>query len=211
MLNLEEALIGWMMMIEERCVVGIDYSTSSPSICINVGQDIDFHYLTTVQKNVKITEEGRFTFAGTHLPKFSLKIQQYDFIAKWAMGVLDLYDIHHVFIEDYAFGATGKVFHIGENTGLLKHKLMRSFIPFSVVPPTVIKKEMIGKGNAKKEEIVEKFIKDTKSPLFSLLDTTTMNPASDIADSYFICRYGIEQNDKNDLKSLHHDINDVCC
>jgi hypothetical protein len=35
-----------------------------------------------------------------------------------------------------------------------------------------------------------------------------MNPASDIADSYFICRYGIEQNDKNDLKSLHHDINE---
>ena len=51
---------------------------------------------------------------------------------------------------------------------------------------------MIGKGNAKKEEIVEKFINETKSPLFSLLDTTTLNPASDIADSYFICRYGLQ-------------------
>ena len=154
------------------------------------------------------------TFSGTLLPKtqdFDSKTQQYDFIVKWAMQILQSYTIDHVWIEDYAFGATGKVFHIGENTGLLKHKLMRSFIPFSVVPPTVIKKEMIGKGNAKKEEIVEKFIKDTKSPLFSLLDTTTMNPASDIADSYFICQYGMEQDKKNDLESLHHDINDVCC
>ena len=57
----------------------------------------------------------------------------------------------------------------------------------------MIKKEMIGKGNAKKEEIVEQFIKETEAPLFSLLDTTTMNPASDIADSYFICKYGMQQ------------------
>jgi Holliday junction resolvasome RuvABC endonuclease subunit len=202
------------MEMNSKCIVGIDYSTASPCICIQVGEDYDFHYLTRVKKLVQYTESDMCTFSGTLLPKtqdFDSKTQQYDFIAKWAMQILQSYTIDHVWIEDYAFGATGKVFHIGENTGLLKHKLMRSFIPFSVVPPTVIKKEMIGKGNAKKEEIVEKFIKDTKSPLFSLLDTTTMNPASDIADSYFICRYGMEQDDKNDLESLHHDINDVCC
>ena len=202
------------MEMNFKCNVGIDYSTASPCICVQVGEEYDFHYLTRVKKLVEYTESDMCTFSGTLLPKtqdFDSKTHQYDFIVKWAMQILQNYTIDHVWIEDYAFGATGKVFHIGENTGLLKHKLMRSFIPFTVVPPTVIKKEMIGKGNAKKEEIVEKFIKDTKSPLFSLLDTTTMNPASDIADSYFICRYGMEQDDKNDLESLHHDINDVCC
>ena len=123
MQNLEEVLIGLMMNdYNRRYIAGIDYSTSSPSICINVGQDIDFHYLTTVKKNCKFEENGVFSFAGTHLPKFSLKTQQYDFIARWAISVLDRYELDHIFIEDYAFAATGKVFHIGENTGLLKHK-----------------------------------------------------------------------------------------
>ena len=189
MLNLEEALIGWMMMIEERCVVGIDYSTSSPSICINVGQDIDFHYLTTVQKNVKITEEGRFTFAGTHLPKFSLKIQQYDFIAKWAMGVLDLYRIHHVFIEDYAFGATGKVFHIGENTGLLKYRLYKRDYSFQMVAPTMVKKFATQKGNANKEMMLDQFNMENNIDLREVIGTKTENPISDIVDSYYVWHY----------------------
>ena len=176
-------------MIEERCVVGIDYSTSSPSICINVGQDIDFHYLTTVQKNVKITEEGRFTFAGTHLPKFSLKIQQYDFIAKWAMGVLDLYRIHHVFIEDYAFGATGKVFHIGENTGLLKYRLYKRDYSFQMVAPTMVKKFATQKGNANKEMMLDQFNMENNIDLREVIGTKTENPISDIVDSYYVWHY----------------------
>jgi Holliday junction resolvasome RuvABC endonuclease subunit len=190
------------MEMSSKCNVGIDYSTASPCICVQVGEEYDFHYLTRVKKLVEYNESDMCTFSGTLLPKpkdFLSKTHQYAHIMKWAMDILDLYTIDHVWIEDYAFGATGKVFHIGENTGLLKHKLMRKNIPFTVIPPTVIKKEMIGKGNAKKEEIVEKFIKDTKSPLFSLLDTTTMNPASDIADSYFICQYGIQHRDHNDV------------
>ena len=178
-----------------KSMVGIDYSTSSPCICINVNDDYDFHYLTTVKKMVEYRESKNCTFNGHLLPKpkeFLSKTHQYAFIMKWAMDVLDKYDIEKVWLEDYAFAATGKLFHIGENTGLLKHRLMKKEIPYDVVPPTVIKKQMIGKGNAKKEEILAEFFEDTKISLFSLLDTTTMNPASDIADSYFICRYGLE-------------------
>jgi len=182
-------LIGWMMKIKKRCVAGIDYSTSSPSICINVGQEIDFHYCTTVQKNVKITEDGRFTFAGTHLPKFSLKIQQYDFIAKWAMGVLDLYDIHHVFIEDYAFGATGKVFHIGENTGLLKYRLYKRDYSFQMVAPTMVKKFATQKGNANKEMMLDQFNMENNIDLREVIGTKTENPISDIVDSYYVWQY----------------------
>ena len=184
------------MEMNSKVIVGIDYSTASPCICVSVGDDYDFHYLTRVKKLVEYNESGKCAFNGYLLPKtkdFLSKTHQYAHIMKWAMDIIDSYTIDHVYIEDYAFGATGKVFHIGENTGLLKHKLTRKEIPFTVVPPTVIKKEMIGKGNAKKEEIVEQFIKETEAPLFSLLDTTTMNPASDIADSYFICKYGMQQ------------------
>ena len=184
-----------VMEMSSKAIVGIDYSTSSPCICIKVGDEYDFHYLTKVKKLAEYSESEKCSFTGTLLPKtkdFLSKTHQYAYIMNWAIEVLDKYDVGHVWLEDYAFGATGKVFHIGENTGLLKHKLTRKEIPFTVVPPTVIKKEMIGKGNAKKEEIVEKFINETWANLHLLLDTTTMNPASDIADSYFICRYGLQ-------------------
>ena len=191
MQNLEEVLIGLMMNdYKRRYIAGIDYSTSSPSICINVGQDIDFHYLTTVKKNCKFEENGVFTFAGTHLPKFSLKTQQYDFIARWAISVLDRYELDHIFIEDYAFAATGKVFHIGENTGLLKHKLFKRDWAFQVVAPTMVKRFATTKGNANKQDMLDRFNMDNNIDLREALNIKTENPISDIVDSYYIWQYG---------------------
>ena len=42
------------------------------------------------------------------------------------------------------------------------------------------------------DQTLKIFLKTEINFLFSLLDTTTLNPASDIADSYFICRYGLQ-------------------
>jgi Holliday junction resolvasome RuvABC endonuclease subunit len=177
-------------MVKNRAICGIDYSTSSPSICINVGLDIDFHYLTTVKRNARQEQHGKFQFAGTHLLKFSLKIQQYDFIAKWAMGVLDLYRLDHIFIEDYAFAATGKVFHIGENTGLLKYRLYKRDYAFQMIAPTMVKKFATTKGNAKKDEMLAQFNMENNIDLRKVLNIKTENPVSDIVDSYYIWQYG---------------------
>jgi len=175
--------------MNKRCVVGIDYSTSSPAICINVGKEIDIHFLTTVRKNMGQYQNGRFQFAGSHLPKFSLKIQHYDFIAKWAMGVIDLYDIDHIFIEDYAFAATGKVFHIGENTGLLKYRLYKRDYAFQMVAPTMVKKFATTKGNGNKDQMLAQFNMENNIDLRKVIGTKTENPISDIVDSYYIWQY----------------------
>ena len=53
--------------------------------------------------------------------------------------------------------SAGMVFNIAENTGLLKHKLYKAKIPFSLFSPTVVKKQFVGKGNCKKEEMSAKF------------------------------------------------------
>ena len=67
---------------------------------------------------------------------------------------------------------------------------------FETIPPTVIKKEATGKGNANKELMYETFLAETKIDLQSQLtpkSTKIVNPVSDIVDSYYICKTGFEK------------------
>ena len=189
----------------QTCVAGIDYSTSSPCICVNVKNDYDFHYLTRTKKFARAIDFEGGIMVGEFLAKtspphqldfldeFDTKIEQYTFIANWAIDVLSRYNVQAIWLEGYAFAATGRVFHIGENTGILKYRLMKKKLPYSVVAPTMVKSNTLGKGNASKEEAIERFNQDFDTDINELLDTPTMNPASDIADSYLICRYGMHQ------------------
>ena len=180
------------------CKVGIDYSTTSPAICVRVSpvhggwQEWDIYYLTPTKKLVKTLDINVFQFIGTHLPKFDHQTEKYSFISKWAIDILDLYTIDMVYLEDYAYAATGKVFHIGENTGLLKYKLLSRDISWDTVAPTAIKKSAVGHGNAGKQTMIDQFRKESNIDLYKELDCVTDNPVSDIVDSYFICKYGIK-------------------
>jgi hypothetical protein len=49
--------------------------------------------------------------------------ERYHNISNWALSVLSNHHIEKVFIEDYAFAATGRVFHIAENCGVLKYRM----------------------------------------------------------------------------------------
>ena len=84
-------------------------------------------------------------------------------------------------------GSRGRVFHIAENTGVLKQKIYERGIDFEVIPPSTWKKEVVGKGNADKKYVYESMNVDLKS-IFKSKSITS--PINDIADSYFICKYG---------------------
>ena len=101
----------------------------------------------------------------------------------------------HVTIEGYSMGSKGKVFHIAENTGLLKYKLWKHNIPFDTPAPTTVKKFATGKGNAPKERMYECFEATTGWDLESLLDCRRdKNPVSDVVDAYYMATYGADQN-----------------
>ena len=117
-------------------------------------------------------------------------IDKYKFLANWALDTLMWHNgrAQKVFLEDYAYGATGRVFHIAENGGILKYKL--SEFQTETVPPTVIKKFATGKGNASKDDMLDAWKKEENT---FQLPQETGNPASDIIDAYFICKYGFTQ------------------
>jgi Holliday junction resolvasome RuvABC endonuclease subunit len=172
-------------------IVGIDYSTTSPAICVKVADKWDIHYLTQKQQLVDEYWHDPFLFFGTRLPKIQVPIARYKYISSWALDIIQSYDTACVFLEDYAFAATGRVFNIGENTGILKYRLLHKNIPFYEIPPTVIKKYASGKGNANKELMLANFITRTGIDIQDVMDHTGDNPISDIVDSYFVCEYGI--------------------
>ncbi len=187
-----------MNMEKTSNIAGIDYSTTSPSICIKVGDSWDIHFLTLKKTLADEYWHQPFLFFGHSLPNIPVTISRYKYISSWAMDVIKSYDVSAVIIEDYAYAATGRVFNIGENTGILKYRLLHRDIPFYEVPPTVIKKYATGKGNAKKEMMLSNFITTTGVNIHDVMNYAGDNPISDIVDSFFICEYAINNPDEID-------------
>lgn len=180
------------------CVVGIDYSMSSPCVCVHWGGDFKyenckFYYLT----NNKKFDIDRTGIQGDLHRDYLSNQQRYDDIAKWAMDKIP--EGAAVYMEGYSMGSTGMVFNIAENAGWLKGLMYRRKLDYTIVAPTVIKKFATGKGNANKEKLQESFIEETGVDLKRVLDMTDKqwNPSSDIIDAYYICKYGHEQETKN--------------
>ena len=72
-------------------------------------------------------------------------------------------------LEGYAYGAQGRIFHIAENTGVLKYKIYQQSIPLTIFTPSEIKKFATGKGNADKEKMYDSFISETNILLKSII------------------------------------------
>ena len=169
-------------------IAGIDYSITSPAICILKNDAGDFHFFTNKRKKLELHHQ----FHAYDYMEWETQTERFVNFSTWALSIINANNVDHVFIENYAYAAKGKVFNIAENTGLLKYFLWRQHTPFTTIEPTVIKKFATGKGNANKAAMELAFIKKTGfDPRLMCKQTEKQdNPSSDIADSYFIARCG---------------------
>ena len=195
--------------------IGIDYSLSSPGVCVNISEgefryeDCKFYYLTHTKKYQGTFKEKMafgtsvVEYIGTPHKPYSSEPERYNNIANWVIDIIKsqpqlmigkLWEKHPIIqIEDYSFGSTGRVFHIAENLGLLKYKLkIECGWDYTLLAPSVIKKFATDKGNANKELMLGAFQEDTGVNLELLLDSSVKSPITDIADAYFICKYQVE-------------------
>ena len=178
-------------------VAGIDYSLTSPSICVHNGEtwsveNCKFYYLSPKKKWLVYSGQ----FFGTEYEKYDSDTHRYDNLSRWSLDILTKNEVQQCFIEGYAFGAVGRVFQIAENAGLLKYNLWKNGIPTSVFAPSEIKKHASGKGNANKERLYECFTEETKIDIRKTLDITNQNiwnPVSDIVDAYYIAKLGFHK------------------
>ena len=180
-------------------VVAFDYSMSCPAMCI-AGvpglSNTSFYYLTDTKKNEGVFFGGLVT--GTKHQEWTTSEQRFHQISDHFIAVLNANKIPantRVFIEDYSMGSKGKVYHIAENTGLMKYKLWRRGHDITPIAPTVIKKFATGKGNAKKPDMYNAFVQQTSVEL-KVLSKPDSSPCSDIVDAYWIAQLGLNQISK---------------
>ena len=184
---------------KKKTIVGIDYSLTSPAVCINDG-DLTFYYLTNKKKLIGQMNENIF---GYEHEEWTDPIKRFKNISNFVFYVLGKHisptigfrSIDKIFIEGYSYGSKGQgLFQIAENCGILKYRLQEMNLNYDTVVPSVVKKGATGKGNADKDMMYEAFKKETKLDLKKIFDTEKVgNPISDIADSYFIQKIGSEK------------------
>ena len=181
-------------------VAGIDYSLTSPALCIHEGEtwsysNCKFYYLV---KNDKLAQKTK-QYIGEEYPHWNHDVQRFTNLANWSVGHLSRSNVTRVALEGYAFGAVGRVFQIAENAGILKLKLWETGLTVLTPAPTEIKKFATGKGNANEERMVEAFEEECGVDIRDELGikTKTWNPISDVVDAYYICKFGFEY--RNDL------------
>lgn len=177
-------------------IVGIDYSLSSPALCVFHGtgdwtvDDCRFYYFAK-KKNIIFDKN----FEGSLYPdNYSSDTERFDKLSDWSMKSIAKHGVTHASIEGYAFGAVGRVFNIAENCGILKHKLMKAKIPFTTPAPSEIKKFASGKGNCNKEVMYDSFYAETGWDLRKrLYQEKGWNPISDIVDAYYLAKFEYER------------------
>lgn len=191
-----------MEKTKPEVVVGIDYSIQCPAVCIHP-ISTPYYSFTDCRIHYRYSTAARVLRDSVILPNtigemhqsYSCDEERYNQVAWWVLGCLSAYTVKMIVIEDYAFAAKGRVFHIGENTGILKHHLWSNRWSYKVVAPTAIKKFATGKGNAKKDMMIDQFIKDTGVDLPEIIGTKGIqsdSPTSDIVDAFYVCKWAFE-------------------
>ncbi len=147
--------------------VGIDYSLTSPAVCINDGK-LKFYYLTTKKKWLGKQSDN---IIGYEHKEWTDPIERFKNISDFVFNILytnPLFEqpVYDIYIEGYSFGSKGQgLFQIAENCGILKFRFLQKNINYNIVVPSVVKKGATGKGNADKDMMYEAFLKETKIDL----------------------------------------------
>ena len=172
--------------------VGIDYSLNSPAVCVqeNGGATkIHFWWTPPKRKEIKFPE-----LLVPHLkPEIEeVEMDKYVRNAQWTLGLIQHYpkDDLVINIEDYAFGASGRLTVLGENCGIMKYLLHSNGFKYNLVGPRVAKKQYTGNGNAGKGLVVETFRQRTCIDLIETFGRQVVStPIDDIADAHCLAMY----------------------
>ena len=180
-------------------ICGIDLSISSPAITVFDGQ------FTCYFRDKIATDQtsNAIRFRGSEEDRL-YHIRRYNQIADWIEEcILKHFPANNklfVVFEGISYGSPGRIVQLAENAGVIKARLAHSYyVDIIDVAPTTVKKFATGAGFCEKIDMVRKFEEETGVD-FSMLfpgKNIEKSPISDIVDSYWICRYAI--NNKEEL------------
>jgi crossover junction endodeoxyribonuclease RuvC len=148
-----------------QLIAGIDQSLTGTAICIMSNAYEIKHLVTFKLKDIT---------GITRLHKLAKKLD----------SILKKHSPLESFIEGYSFMSKGRsVFNLGELGGIYRMILARKYGGYYEIPPTSLKKFITGKGNAKKQIMLEKTFRKYNVGSETLLDDNQV-------DAYGLARMG---------------------
>lgn len=196
-------------------IIGIDYSITSPAVCL-YNPRIEAYIICYRDKNVIPNQdsnanlmigENNVTLLGMKEESKARGPGRYMELAAWTADCCSITDAETpdqtpelIVFEGISYGSPGQVSQLSQNMGAAKAILWNyGYQTIIDVAPTSVKKFATGHGFAQKIDMVRKFEEETGidfSVLFPGKDIEK-SPINDIVDSYWICRYAI--NNKEEL------------
>lgn len=173
-------------------VCGIDYSMNSPAICVyDTDTDLKFENLKLFSLSDQKTKIGTFGNIRLDLLRpYTSPEERYHNNAIWVRDILLELGVSEYAMEGYSMGSSsGLVFNIAENGGALKQMLWKAGIVQRESPsPSTVKKYHSGKGNSKKEPMVDAFNDLFMVQLHDLikLKAPYAKPVDDLTDSWAV-------------------------
>ena len=180
--------------------IGIDFSISSPCVCFwntkqqHLFENCEFFFLHSKRSITKINFPNNIHYLESSESKDnSVRFaENATLLTSEIKKRLDNIKKYVIMLEGYSMGAKGRLFDIGEATGIFKLFLSQENIKPLVIAPTQIKKLATGKGNANKFQMLEKFMEiNTSLHNSEWIDVLTTEkhiqpPLTDLVDSFFI-------------------------
>jgi len=158
-------------------IAGLDLSINGTGIvCVELDNDLnvlsqDYLGFTSVKKLV------------TDKILFFKKENFSDYIEKnlWVLEKIKdfIKDVEYVSIEDYALNAKGRVFDIGEYTGLIKHVLYAEDKKIRLYDPLSIKLFACGTGNTKIDKTFMQYAYEQKENFKEFMSSDEMKAVCD--------------------------------
>ncbi len=174
-------------------IAGIDFSINGTGMSFS---DNSFHFHTKLKRLPKKINHPKITAYTVEPPKKNDNTIRYYLNAKDIVQKCIEKNVEVVGIEGYAYGYAysaenpGLVFDIAESCGMVKALLAQQNIKIHIFPPSQIKKNGSGRGDASKVRMVESFLLEPNiEPIQYLIKEFDLNkyssPINDLVDSYF--------------------------
>ena len=194
--------------LSNKCF-GIDFSLTSPCVCVIHPYDVDIPFVPLSHCEffyfAKTTRQASCNHPSFHpctYPPYADDVGRFQDLGEWVVECIG--DTQSGAIEGYAFAANGQITRIAESTGILKFLLHQKDIALDPYAPSQIKKFATGKGRADKSQMAFSFETihangDHPLALAELLHCRVdVSPCSDIVDAYFIASLNRILNVLND-------------
>ncbi|QGZ13900.1 RuvC-like Holliday junction resolvase [Rhizobium phage RL38J1] len=180
--------------------IGVDYSMSCPSVCIEKDGELQFFYIIGSEKLCHEFKVGRVSVKGLHYNPANInnekkvKLRESHSDTERYMTLALLFEQYipetttdRAVFEAYAFGAKGRLAQMGENTGVLKAVLRAKGYKIETISPTTVKKYAFGSGKAEKEDMADVWFAEFGFHVHEYLACDKgKSPAADVIDSYYV-------------------------